>query len=50
MGRNPTIQNLEPGYTESSRIGCTSCHNNDEWTLGGTSPAGPHGSTYQPIL
>ena len=50
MGRNPTIQNLEPGYTASSRIGCTSCHNNDEWTSGGTSPAGPHGSTYQPIL
>jgi predicted CXXCH cytochrome family protein len=50
MGRNLTIQNLVPGYTASSRIGCSSCHNNDAWTSGGMSPAGVHGSIFQPIL
>ena len=49
-GKNLTIQNLVPGYTASSQIGCGSCHNNDEWTAGGTKPAGAHGSIYQPIL
>ena len=50
VGKNPGIQNLMPGYTASSRIGCTSCHNNDAWTAGGANPAGVHGSIYQPIL
>lgn len=50
IGRNVGIQNLEPGYTASSRIGCTSCHNNDSAPSGGTNPAGPHGSIYAPIL
>ncbi len=49
-GRNPTIQGLEPGYTASSVIYCTDCHNNDEWTSTGTQPKGPHGSRFQPIL
>ncbi|HSB79443.1 MAG TPA: cytochrome c3 family protein [Candidatus Methylomirabilis sp.] len=49
-GRNPTIQGLEPGYTASSLIYCTDCHNNDEWTPAGTRPKGPHGSRFQPIL
>lgn len=49
-GRNPTIQGLEPGYTASSLIYCTDCHNNDEWTSTGIKPKGPHGSRYQPIL
>lgn len=50
IGKNLSIQNLEPGYTASSRIGCSSCHNNDAWTSGGMNPAGVHGSIYQPIL
>jgi predicted CXXCH cytochrome family protein len=50
VGKNPSIQNLVIGYTASSVIGCSSCHNNDAWTSGGTNPAGPHGSTYAPIL
>lgn len=50
VGKNATIQNLLLGYTASSRIGCLSCHNNNEWTEGGTKPAGPHGSIYKPLL
>ena len=50
IGRNAAIQNLEPGYSASSQINCTSCHNNDAWTSGGMNPAGAHGSIYQPIL
>jgi predicted CXXCH cytochrome family protein len=50
IGKNASIQNLMPGYTASSRIGCSSCHNNDAWTSGGMSPAGVHGSLFQPIL
>jgi len=49
-GKNASIQNLLPGYTATSLMGCSSCHNNDAWTSGGTSPAGPHGSVYSPIL
>ena len=49
-GRNPAILGLEPGYTASSIIACTGCHNNDDWSAAGTSPAGPHGSRYEPIL
>ena len=49
-GRNAAIRGLEPGYSAASIIACTSCHNNDEWTAAGTSPAGPHGSRYEPIL
>lgn len=52
VGRNTTIPStsLLLGLTASSRIGCTSCHNNNEWTAGGTKPAGPHGSNYKPLL
>ena len=49
-GTNTTILGLEPGYTASMFISCTSCHNNDEWSAQGTSPRGPHGSRYEPIL
>jgi len=38
------------GLTASSRIGCGSCHNNNEWTADGTKPTGPHGSNYAPLL
>ena len=50
IGANPSISGLEPGYTAASLVTCTSCHTNDEWTAAGTSPAGPHGSRYEPIL
>lgn len=50
VGKNAGIQNLVMGYTASSVIGCSSCHNNDAWSAGGSNPAGPHGSTYSPIL
>ena len=45
-GRNHDISGLEAGYTSSSMITCTDCHNSD--TVNG--PRGPHGSTYEPIL
>ncbi|HEX7286733.1 MAG TPA: hypothetical protein VF532_11170, partial [Candidatus Angelobacter sp.] len=45
-GKNQEITGLEPGFTSSSTIGCTDCHNSD--SLGGT--RGPHGSIYEPIL
>ena len=50
VGANPGISGLEPAYSASSLITCTSCHTNDEWTATGTNPAGPHGSIYEPIL
>jgi predicted CXXCH cytochrome family protein len=50
IGRNATILGLQPGYTASSGINCTSCHNNNDATLGTTAPQGPHGSIYEPIL
>jgi predicted CXXCH cytochrome family protein len=49
-GVSPTMPGLQAGYTTSSIIGCTSCHNNDDWTALGTYPRGPHGSRYAPIL
>ncbi len=49
-GRNTTMDGFEAGYTTSTIITCTGCHNNDDWTSTGTSPAGPHGSRYEPIL
>lgn len=49
VGRNAAIGGLEPGYTATSRIACTSCHNSDA-AAGGSSPAGPHGSIYPFIL
>ncbi|MBE0474675.1 cytochrome c3 family protein [Rhodoferax sp.] len=54
VGRNATIPDnsfvLGTGLTAISRIACGSCHNNDGWTAGGTTPAGPHGSIYKPLL
>jgi len=49
-GKNPAILGLEPGYTAASIITCTNCHNNDDWTQGGNSPSGSHGSRYEGIL
>ena len=50
-GRNTTIKGLLPGYTSSSMIYCTDCHNNNEWTTPtGIAPRGPHASHFAPIL
>jgi predicted CXXCH cytochrome family protein len=51
QGRNSTIQGLIAPMTASSMIGCTDCHNNNDWTsYTGTAPRGPHASIYSPIL
>jgi predicted CXXCH cytochrome family protein len=51
VGRNTTIAGLRTPHTASSMIGCTDCHNNDEWTSPtGQSPRGPHASRFAPIL
>ncbi len=50
VGRNSTIKGLLPGYTASSMITCSDCHNNNDWTSTGLSPKGPHASRYAPIL
>ncbi len=51
IGRNPALAGFEPGYTASSMIGCTDCHDGDDSPRGGgTGAAGPHGSQYEPIL
>ena len=50
-GRNTTIRGLRSPYTAASMIGCTDCHNNNEWTAStGMAPRGPHASLYAPIL
>ncbi len=50
QGNNLTIVGMQAGYTASSTISCIDCHNNDQWTPSGTSPSGPHGSRWEPIL
>lgn len=50
VGRNPSIQGLVPGYSASTRLECTSCHDNDEAVPGSIAPRGPHASRYAPIL
>jgi predicted CXXCH cytochrome family protein len=49
IGRNQSIQGLEAGYTPSSMLTCTDCHNSEESQMG-SQPRGPHGSVYEPIL
>lgn len=50
QGNNLAIVGLQAGYTASSMISCIDCHNNDQWTPSGTTPSGPHGSRWEPIL
>jgi predicted CXXCH cytochrome family protein len=50
VGRNPGVRGFTPGYSSTSMIYCTDCHNNDEWTPAGGRPRGAHGSRYQPLL
>ena len=49
-GKNNVIVDLQPQFTSSSIIYCTNCHNNNDFTSGGTAPRGPHGSIFEPIL
>ncbi|MFI5395952.1 MAG: cytochrome c3 family protein [Candidatus Binatia bacterium] len=51
VGRNPTISGFEAGYTPSTILSCTDCHNSDESDAADTRAVrGPHGSAYEPIL
>jgi predicted CXXCH cytochrome family protein len=53
VGRNTSVPSLIPPWTTSSFTYCTDCHNNDQGPgvgSGNTSPKGPHGSSYIPIL
>lgn len=50
IGKNMTMGGFQPGYSTTSIIYCTDCHNNDEWTPTGPNPRGPHGSLYEPLL
>jgi predicted CXXCH cytochrome family protein len=45
-GRNPAVAGFESGYSASSTIRCSDCHNSDSRS----GAAGPHGSIYEPIL
>jgi hypothetical protein len=49
-GANPRVTGFEPGYSASSVINCTDCHNNDELAVSSSAPRGPHGSSYAPLL
>ena len=50
VGRNAMMTGLLSGYTATSRIGCTDCHNDSDWVAGSNMPRGPHASRYAPIL
>jgi len=50
-GVNPDVPSLIPPLNWTSQITCGDCHDsNDSRKLGGTGPAGPHGSAYAPLL
>lgn len=52
-GKVTSVQSLRTdlGYSTSSVIYCTDCHNSDQSAkAGGTGPNGPHGSSYKYIL
>jgi len=50
-GRSTNVPSLIAPLTTSSIIKCTDCHNNNAGPgAGGTGPAGPHGSTFAPLL
>jgi len=49
-GKNSSMGGFEIGFSAAAIISCTDCHNNSEWTPGGTQPRGPHGSRFSPIL
>jgi hypothetical protein len=50
-GANINVPSLLPPFNTASTITCGDCHSSDDTrALGGTGPAGPHGSIYKPIL
>lgn len=50
-GANPDVPSLLPPWTTASIMTCGDCHQSDSSPdFGGTGPAGPHGSVYQPLL
>ncbi|MBI4584467.1 MAG: hypothetical protein HY717_10640 [Planctomycetes bacterium] len=50
-GVNSSVPSLIPPYTTSSTIACGDCHASDgNRKLGGSAPAGPHGSVFDPLL
>jgi len=50
-GTSNYVPSLRPGWSESSRLFCTDCHNNNNAKKnGGSGPNGPHGSTQDHIL
>jgi predicted CXXCH cytochrome family protein len=45
-GKNKDVPSLIGGMSENSKIGCGSCHGNND----PAGPRGPHGSDYKPLL
>jgi predicted CXXCH cytochrome family protein len=51
VGKSLNVPSLIAPLTVNSRIYCTDCHSNNTGPgAGGTGPAGPHGSTFTPLL
>ncbi len=50
-GVNRLVPSLKPPLTTASVIECGDCHDsNDSRRIGGSGPAGPHGSIHEPLL
>lgn len=50
-GRNPNVPSLKSGWTVSSLVYCSDCHNSDTGRRAGSSgPDGTHGSNRSPLL
>jgi predicted CXXCH cytochrome family protein len=50
-GKNARVPSLYNGWTASSFVACTACHNNSGGpTHAGFGPTGPHGSAYPSLL
>jgi hypothetical protein len=50
-GRSADVPSLLPGLSEASFVRCTDCHASDAGPgVGGTGPAGPHGSIFPFLL
>ena len=50
-GRNPDVPSLLPPWTVASLVECSDCHqSNSSPDAGGSGPAGPHGSIFEPLL
>lgn len=49
-GRNPDVPSLRPGWTTSSVIYCSDCHNAQPPGQASAGPRGVHGSNHAPVL